>query len=118
MRPSPVIDAGARVALVAPAGPLRLPADLDRALANARTLGWEPVVGANAREKHSYFAGADEERLADLNAALRDDSIQAIWCLRGGYGWMGTWGPLPAGGWRGDAARPGRDARVVRSTHS
>jgi len=88
MRPSPVIDAGARVALVAPAGPLRLPADLDRALANARTLGWEPVVGANAREKHSYFAGADEERLADLNAALRDDSIQAIWCLRGGYGAM------------------------------
>jgi len=27
-------------------------------------------------------------RLADLNAALRDDSIDAVWCLRGGYGAM------------------------------
>ena len=88
MRPYPRIEAGARVALVAPAGPLKLPADLDRAITNARTLGWEPVIGEHVRERHFYFAGVDEERLADLNAALRDDSIDAVWCLRGGYGAM------------------------------
>lgn len=88
MHSYPPLKAGARVALVAPAGPLKLPADLDRALANCRTLDWEPIVGANARSRHAYFAGADQERLADLNAALCDDTVDAVWCLRGGYGAM------------------------------
>jgi muramoyltetrapeptide carboxypeptidase len=88
MRPYPQLARGARVALVAPAGPLRLPSDLDRAIDNVRTLGWEPVVGQYARAKKMYFAGADEERLSDLNGAIRDDSIDAVWCLRGGYGAM------------------------------
>jgi muramoyltetrapeptide carboxypeptidase len=76
------------VSLVAPAGPLKLPADLDRAVENCRALGWEPVIGDNARSRHMYFAGADRERLSDLNAALCDDAIDAVWCLRGGYGAM------------------------------
>src|SRR5881628_2263866 len=88
MRPYPAVASGARVALVAPAGPLTIPADLDRAVDNARALGWEPVVGTHARAKKMYFAGADKERLADLNDALRDDSTDAVWCLRGGYGAM------------------------------
>jgi muramoyltetrapeptide carboxypeptidase len=29
---------------------------------------------------------SDEQRLADLNAALTDPRIDAVWCLRGGYG--------------------------------
>lgn len=88
MRSYPPVPAGSRVALVAPAGPLKIPNDIDRAVENARVLGWEPVIGEHAREKHSYFAGHDDERLSDLNTALRDDSIDAIWCLRGGYGAM------------------------------
>jgi muramoyltetrapeptide carboxypeptidase len=88
MHPHPRIESGARVALVAPAGPLRAPADLERALENARSLGWEAVVGEHVRARHAYFAGTDEQRLADLNNALRDDSIDAVWCLRGGYGAM------------------------------
>ncbi|MEX2177331.1 MAG: LD-carboxypeptidase [Gemmatimonadaceae bacterium] len=88
MRPYSPIPAGARVALIAPAGPLRLPADLDRALANAKTLDWEPVVADHVRERAGYLAGSDADRLADLNAALNDDSIDAVWCLRGGYGAM------------------------------
>lgn len=88
MRPYPSLAAGARVALVAPAGPLKIPADLDRAIANARAFGWEPIVGEHARSRHLYFAGADEERLADLNHALHDNSVDAVWCLRGGYGAM------------------------------
>lgn len=88
MRPYPPIPSGARVALVAPAGPLTMPADLERAIENARAIGWEPVVGPHAKARETYFAGADGERLADLNEALRDDSIGAVWCLRGGYGAM------------------------------
>ena len=84
----PTLGPGARVAFVAPAGPIRIPNDLERAKRNAATLGWETVLGENVREKEGYFAGSDEERLSDLNAAIRDSSIDAIWCLRGGYGAM------------------------------
>ena len=76
------------MALVAPAGPIRIPADLERARRNAATMGWEAVLGENVREREGYLAGSDEERLSDLNAAIRDDAIDAIWCLRGGYGAM------------------------------
>lgn len=88
MHSYPSLASGARVALVAPAGPLSLPADLDCALQNARTFGWDAVVGDYVQDRHHYFAGTDANRLADLNGAIRDDAIDAIWCMRGGYGAM------------------------------
>lgn len=88
MRLPPLLTAGARVALVAPAGPLRGPEELDASIANARSLGWDPVPGANVLARHDYLGGSDSERLQDLNAALADDRIDAIWCVRGGYGAM------------------------------
>lgn len=79
---------GARVALVAPAGALTGREDVERGEENARTLGWEPRTGAHVMKKHRYFAGTDAERLRDLNDAILDDEIDAVWCLRGGYGAM------------------------------
>ena len=76
------------MALVAPAGPLRNEDDLARAVDNVRSFGWQPVVGEHALARDGYFAGLDHLRAADLNGALRDDSIDAVWCLRGGYGAM------------------------------
>lgn len=76
------------MALVAPAGPLRNEGDLTRAIANVRSFGWEPVVGEHVLARAGYFAGPDHLRAADLNGALRDDAIDAVWCLRGGYGAM------------------------------
>lgn len=74
------------MALVAPAGPLRDAGDLDRASDNARALGWDPVPGEHALDRMGYLAGADSDRAEDLNRALRDPSIDGIWCIRGGYG--------------------------------
>jgi muramoyltetrapeptide carboxypeptidase len=82
------LEAGARVALIAPAGPLQKSEELPRAQETTRTLGWEPVVGAHATERVGYLAGNDRDRLNDINLALRDPNIDAIWCLRGGYGIM------------------------------
>ncbi|HEV7591465.1 MAG TPA: LD-carboxypeptidase [Longimicrobium sp.] len=86
IRPS-ALRPGARVALVAPAGPLADGA-VDRAAERVRGWGFEPVVGEHARKRHGYLAAPDAERTADFNAALRDDSVDAVWCLRGGYGVM------------------------------
>jgi muramoyltetrapeptide carboxypeptidase len=79
---------GARVALVAPSGILPDPVHIDRAADNVRSFGWVPVAGENVARLHGYLAGTDEERLADFNRALRDETVDAIWCIRGGYGAM------------------------------
>lgn len=83
--PAP-LGVGARIALVSPSGPLRDVGDLVRAEANARLFGWDPVVGPSAMARHGYFAGPDDARLADLQAAISDPGIDGIWCVRGGYG--------------------------------
>ncbi|MGH9422507.1 MAG: S66 peptidase family protein [Thermoanaerobaculia bacterium] len=79
---------GSRVALVAPSGTLTNRSQVKQAERNAKSLGWIPVVGTNINATHGYLAGTDQERLADLNTAIRDDSIDGIWCVRGGYGAM------------------------------
>ncbi len=82
----PALGPGARVALIAPAGPLLEHDDLVRGEELCRALGFEPRLGPNAFRHYGYLAGTDEERLADLNSAIADPRIDAIWCLRGGYG--------------------------------
>ena len=77
---------GSRIGLVAPAGALLEHDDLKRATEVCRALGFEPQVSPNAGRKYGYLGGRDEERLADLNGAIRDPGVDAIWCLRGGYG--------------------------------
>lgn len=84
----PALAPGARVALVAPSGPLLGEADVARAVDNARSLGWEPRVGAHVLGRAGYLAGSDADRLADLDDAFRDPAVDGVWCLRGGYGAM------------------------------
>lgn len=88
MKVPPLLLPGSRVALVAPAGPLRDETDLQHALDAARSMGWEPVVGEHVLERKGYLAGSDEHRVADLNRFAHDRSIDGIWCIRGGYGAM------------------------------
>jgi muramoyltetrapeptide carboxypeptidase len=33
-----------------------------------------------------YLAGNDAQRLRDVNWAFREETIDAVWCIRGGYG--------------------------------
>jgi muramoyltetrapeptide carboxypeptidase len=84
----PLLAAGAHVALISPAGPFREDAELERARANAERFGWLPVIATNARARDGYLAGSDEQRARDLNNCIADKAIDAIWCLRGGYGAM------------------------------
>ncbi len=86
IRPPALVD-GARIALIAPAGPLADGA-VDRAEERIRAWGWQPITGEHARGRHTFLSGTDEHRAHDLNTAFRSDGNDAIWCLRGGYGTM------------------------------
>ena len=84
----PLLTPGARVALIAPAGPLRGDEDLARAIDNVRFFGWDAVPGEHVVARTGYFAGTDAQRLADLQRAIQAEDIDAIWFARGGYGAM------------------------------
>ncbi|MFF4627633.1 S66 peptidase family protein [Streptomyces griseorubiginosus] len=84
----PRLAPGARVAVVAPSGPIleeRLQAGLDI------LRGWDldPVVTPHVLDRHGelgYLAGSDADRAADLQAAWCDPAVDAVLCARGGYG--------------------------------
>jgi muramoyltetrapeptide carboxypeptidase len=90
MPPKPILPPrlrpGSRVALLTPSGPLLERDHCTRGVELCRALGYEPVVMPNAGNVHGYLGGSDIDRLADLNAALTDPRIDAVWCLRGGNG--------------------------------
>ncbi|MGF1338659.1 S66 peptidase family protein [Streptomyces flavovirens] len=79
---------GARVAVVAPSGPV--PADrLEAGLDLLRGWDLEPVVASHALDRHpvlGYLAGTDEDRARDLQEAWCDPTVDAVLCARGGYG--------------------------------
>lgn len=51
-----------------------------------REWGYVPVVGPHVRSVYHGFAGTADERAEDLLWALRDSTVKAIMCSRGGDG--------------------------------
>ena len=90
MSPKPILPPrlrpDARVALISPSGPSLERDHLARGMELCRALGFHPVLMPHAGQVHGYLAGTDDERLDDLNSALTDPAIDAVWCLRGGNG--------------------------------
>ena len=83
--PAPLPRHG-RVAIIAPAGPVRLDADKASQWFARHGLGCRLYPGVS--QAHGYLAGTDERRLQDLHDAFADPRIDAILCMRGGYGSM------------------------------
>jgi muramoyltetrapeptide carboxypeptidase len=83
---SPRLRPGDRVRLVSPAST----PDRERVAQGARILeswGLKVELGAHVFDRHGHFlAGTDADRLADLNEALRDPGVRAIFSTKGGKG--------------------------------
>ena len=77
---------GDLVALVAPATVTYDRDDLLVAVESLEALGLSVRVGKHALARHGYFAGADEDRAADINAAFADDDVNGVVALKGGWG--------------------------------
>lgn len=73
-----------KVTIIAPAGAID-PALVDGAAERLSSWGMEVTIAPHARGAYGRFAATDEERLADLQQALRSDA-DFLLCARGGYG--------------------------------
>lgn len=82
----PFLTNGKSIGIVAPGRRVSLP-ELETGVKFLESQGYKTVLGKNIfSTTHSYLAGTDEERLADLQTMLDSDQIDAILCARGGYG--------------------------------
>jgi len=77
---------GATVGLVSPAGVTWNPDEITIAQETVAALGLKCKVGAHVLDRYGYLAGKDADRAADLNAMFKDPAVDAIFCLRGGWG--------------------------------
>ena len=76
----------ATLGFIAPASPIYAQSDYDRMIESLKGLGYTLVIGAHVKDRSGYLAGKDEDRVADLHAMFKDESIDGILCTRGGYG--------------------------------
>lgn len=77
---------GGKIGIVAPGSPVESGEVLQRIQIGLRERGYEMEWGETARAMVGCLAGNDLARRADLERMWLDDSVAAIWCLRGGYG--------------------------------
>jgi muramoyltetrapeptide carboxypeptidase len=82
--PTP-LKTGDTIAVISPSS-VPDSATVAKGCATLRSWGYVPVVGAHALSSYHGFAGTADERTADLLWALRNPSIKAIICSRGGDG--------------------------------
>ena len=83
------LKAGSRIAIISPAGAVSNPDFLLHTDKMIKDNGYKPVYGKYYLEKYDHYynyAGTIEQRLSDIQWAFDDDSIDAIWATRGGYG--------------------------------
>ena len=59
---------------------------IKNAVSEIERRGFSVSLGANLFKESNQFAGSDEERLSDLNAAIRNPDVKAVFAARGGYG--------------------------------
>ncbi len=83
-KPVPALPSQGLIGVIAPAGPAAL--DTDKAVSWMRARGYALRIFPGVYAQEGYLAGSDDVRLNDLHAAFADSEVDAIICLRGGYG--------------------------------
>lgn len=80
------LNLGDTIGIIAPAGSVDSGVEAELAKNFFENLGYKIVFGKHIFKQNRYLAGTDEEKLEDLHSFFADDNINAIFCLRGGYG--------------------------------
>ncbi|EMD84581.1 Muramoyltetrapeptide carboxypeptidase [Pacificimonas flava] len=102
-RRAPRLRPGDTVGLVQPAGFVADGFELDIVKETIRAMDLVPKASQHLEERHGYLAGTDRERAEDLNRMYADDTVRAVFAVRGGWGSARI---LPLLDWNVIAANP------------
>ena len=80
------LNPGDTVAIVCPASAPPNPNSIDVSVATLERLDFKVKLGPNVRKRWGFLAGSDRERASDLMRMFEDRKVNAIICVRGGYG--------------------------------
>jgi muramoyltetrapeptide carboxypeptidase len=80
------VPAGGTIGIVSPASPYTYYSDVLKGIAWWEDHGYHVKLAQGALERTDYFAGSPERRANDLAALFADAQVEAIQCLRGGFG--------------------------------
>jgi muramoyltetrapeptide carboxypeptidase len=80
------LKAGNTIGLIAPSSNTWENQEIDFAMDVLRSFGFKVKPGEHLYNRKGYLAGEDKERAADVNKMFADKAIDAVYCLRGGYG--------------------------------
>lgn len=79
---------GDTIGFIGPSGAVRTADAIDRAVAETERMGFRVKLGESCGQAYGYLSGTDEVRARDVNGMFLDDGVDAIFCLKGGYGAM------------------------------
>jgi len=79
------LEVGDTIGMVAPASPSDR-SKAEKAVKYLTDMGYKVKTGKSVYSSRGYLAGEDELRACDINGMFADDGINAVFCLRGGYG--------------------------------
>ena len=74
------------IGLVAPASPIYDSSQFDEMISTLNELGFNLKLGQHVQDQYGYLAGTDEDRAQDLMSMFTDPEVDAILCVRGGWG--------------------------------
>lgn len=80
---------GDKVSIISPAGKIERQI-AERGAELLRQMGYRVEIGRHAFDEEGIFAGTDFARVSDMQKALDDKSVKAIFFSRGGYGSVRT----------------------------
>lgn len=76
---------GDTIGVVAPASPTTIDR-VEKAYEKLIEMGFKVIMGESCYSNYGYLAGTDDVRAEDLNKMFKNQEIDGIICLRGGYG--------------------------------
>jgi len=76
---------GDTIGLISPASPENIEA-IEKGILFLKNQGFNVIEGTHIYDKWGYLAGKDTDRAADVMDMFKNDSVDMILCIRGGYG--------------------------------
>ncbi|MFT5723067.1 MAG: muramoyltetrapeptide carboxypeptidase [Bacteroidia bacterium] len=85
MKKPPSLKKGSVVRIISTARKIS-PSEVEPSIKLLKTWGLTVELGRHIYATVHQFAGSETQRIQDLQEALNDETVDMIWCSRGGYG--------------------------------